>query len=67
MSVKVTSRVWATHITPLSKKAALLLLADHGNDHGESIYAGMETLAWELCVTPKQAREHVHALSRTGS
>lgn len=47
MSVKVTSRVWATHITPLSKKAALLLLADHGNDHGESIYA-VSVQPWRL-------------------
>lgn len=62
MSLVATSAVWRANIRPTSRKLVALVLADHADESGGSIYPSMERVAQMAGVTVRQARRRVTEL-----
>lgn len=62
MSLVASSIVWQANIRPTSRKLVALVLADHADESGGSIYPSMERVAQLAGVTVRQARRLVTEL-----
>lgn len=65
MSVEAMSRVWKLDL-PHARQAVLLVMADHGNDEGASIFPSTGLIAWKSGYSKRQAQRIIDAMEADG-
>lgn len=66
MSIQVSRRVWGTEMPSAPLKLVLLHMADRADDNGGRLWPSMADTAERCCMSPQQARRHVHTLIDAG-
>jgi hypothetical protein len=65
MSVEAMTRVWKLDL-PHARQAVLLVMTDHGNDDGESIFPSTGLIGWKCGYSKRQVQRIVDGMEEDG-